>query len=264
MHRPSRDTLISYIIGAALIVPMILPVLDNIEEGRRLLEVGALSARDRLRPNGLGPVSGLMLYVFATPIAITLSRTLRTKLVMIAGLVVLSLAVSSITTTIEQGDVVLGLSAAWLTLATVAAIALLAWRHHAHGEAAMRKRAEDLVAIVRDEVDQSRVSSADQVAAQVAATQDDDFRDVDLAEKMALAAIWQSAVDGGFKTFDRRVLRALASVRSDMSGNASVDPHGLGLAVLDRIVDRARRHLRQDRPRHGNTAGYGTPQAGGR
>ncbi|MQX35423.1 hypothetical protein [Roseospira navarrensis] len=240
MPTPSRDTLIAYAVAIAFVIPMILPVLDNIEEGQRLVREGLLTPRDRLRPTGLGPVSGLMVYVFSTPIAIALSRTLGMKLAMVVGLLMLALAVSFITGVLERGDVTLGLSLAWLALAAVVLIGAWAWQRQRRRMRAMRAHADALAGLVREELGAVRGSALGTLAREA----DGDSRIGDLVERMTLAAIWQASAEGPPETFRQRVLAGLAEAREDLVGNAAVDPHGQALAMMDRIIGRVRQRLR--------------------
>jgi len=242
VRKPSRDTLIAYAIGAAIAVPMLLPVLDNIEDGRRLLETGILTARERLHPMGLGPVSGLMVYVLAAPIVIVLGRSLGAKLALILGLVTLSLAISQITTNLEKDRIVLGLSQAWLTLAAVVVIGRLAWYRNSQRRKAMEQRANALAELVRTVVAHSQASAIEPLTRE----QTGNRQDSALVEKMALGVIWQSAVEGPPQTFNQRVVKGLAGMRRDMIGNVAIDPSGFGLALIDQIVEKVRLHLNME------------------
>lgn len=231
-------TLTAFGVGALVALPLGLPVLDNMEEGRRLVELGLLSPQDRLRPVGMGPVSGLMLYLFAAPVLITLVTGLWRKLMAIGGAVVMALAVSSIATLFERGDSVLGVAAMAGTALSLAAVAMGLWwqrrRHRATvadlagrlGRAVMAVAADArTLALSHEEAGPGRAHLG-------RAT-------VDVVESLALNAIWQAASDGSPQTFRPRALRALRDIRRDLVDNRPLDPEGRGVALMDRILARA-------------------------
>jgi hypothetical protein len=237
----SRHNLIAYAVGAVIVVPLVLPVLDNIEEGRRLVAEGVLTAQDRLRPTGLGPVSGLMVFVFATPIAIHLARTLGSKLMAVFGLALLALLVSLITGILEQGDLILGLSMAWLTLAGLVAGGVWGWRRSQRQRRQVRKLAEALTAAAREAAAESGTSAVEALAGDLRG----DRRTTDLVEKMVLGAIWESSAEGPPETFPRRLMATLGEVRGEIAGSVALDPDGRGLILADRMMARIEHRLRR-------------------
>ncbi|MBB4284837.1 hypothetical protein [Roseospira goensis] len=253
MRARTWKNLVAYGVGAALVAPMVVPVLENIEAGRRLLELGLLTPQDRLRPQGLGPVSGLMLYVFSTPILVAIADTLRGKMAAIAGMLGLSLLLSYITTVFERGETMLGLSLTWLSLAGLGILALLAWWRHRSRKAAVTRLAQSIAGIARDVAEAARRRP-------VAALTDEPEKAagvVDVVETMVLSAIWQASVSGAPATFDRRLLRDLSDIRRDLVLNGTLDPAGQGLAMMDHLLTRVRHRLRLAQ----RTRGARPPQA---
>lgn len=241
VRRSSRDTLLAYALGLAVLVPLTLPVLDNMEEGRRLVAEGVLTAKDRLRPTGLGPVSGLMVYVFSAPVAVHLSRTLASKLASVLGLALLALLTSLITGILERGEIMLGLSMAWLTAAALVGGGLWLWRGAARRRKEVQALADSLAAEVKEVVAETRGSALGELAHDSRESR----QSTEMIERMVMGAIWQSSAEGPPETFRARLLMALGDVRADITGNPAIDPDGQALMLADRIVDRIQRRLRR-------------------
>lgn len=235
MRETDWKTILAYAIGAVIILPMLLPVLDNIREGQRLIELGLLSAEDRLRPVGLGPVSGLMVYLFATPVVVAMARTFWGKLAGLAGMVAVSQVVSHVTSVFERGDIALGLGLVALS-GTAGFVAYWVLRRRQRQRTAVMEQAARALSV--------RVGAAARKARGVAwsdttATGSDAPNDssvIDVVEKMVLGAIWQAVKGGPADTFERRVRRGLIEIRRDLEGNPLLDPTGKGRAMVDHVL----------------------------
>lgn len=228
---------LAYGLGALVALPLLVPVLQNIEEGQRLVELGVLSPRDRLRPVGLGPVSGLMLYLIATPIMIALSRTFLRQLLVIAGMVALALTVSHVTSVFERGDQALGLLLTLLSGAALVGLGgALRWRRHQRRQRRMAS-ARALGLLTREAAARSRAVANSHGAVEAVA----------VVERMALAAIWEAAHADRHTPFTTQVMVALTDLRRDLARNRLLDPDGVGLAMMDRLLPVVRTRLEAER-----------------
>jgi len=227
MRATTRDTLLAYLIGGLLVLPMLIPVLNNIEEGKRMVELGILSPEDRLYPVGLGPVSGLMIYLFMTPVLVVLPRTLWGKMAVILAILGLAQIVSFITSVYERGETALGLSLTWLLLVVLCVAAVMAWWRQRTRQENARDKARLLARIATEATTGGPAA--------------------DTVQKMILGAIWQSSVEGSPDTMDQRLRHALMSIRDDLADNPALDPHGHGMEMLDRFLTKASPHLKRPR-----------------
>jgi hypothetical protein len=231
MRVTTRNTLLAYLVGGLIILPMLIPVLNNIEEGKRMVELGILSPSDRLHPVGLGPVSGLMIYLFMTPVLVALPRTLWGKMAVIMAMLALSQIVSFIMSVYERGETALGLSLTWFLLVVLCVAAVMAWRHQRTRQEDAQEKARVLARIARETA--SGGSTAETV------------------QKLILGAIWQSSVEESPDTLDHQLRQALVSIRSDLADNPSLDPEGQGVRMVDRFLAKAEPHLKRSRPGRG-------------
>jgi len=223
-------TILSYLLGALVALPLLLPVLDNIEEGRRLVELGVLSPRDRLRPVGLGPVSGLMLYLIATPVLIGISRRFSSQLAVIAGMALLALTVSHLTSLFEQGRPLAGLGLSAMTVAAMAGLGGAIWWQRRTRRLHREHIAGILATVTRQVAADSQMVSA----------QDPHGDVVPMVERMVLSTLWEAAQGDREPPFETRVALAMADIRRDLARNRTLDPSGAGTAMMDRLLPRIR------------------------
>lgn len=226
-------TVLSYLLGALVALPLLLPVLENIEEGRRLVELGVLSPRDRLRPVGLGPVSGLMLYLIATPVLVGISRRFSSQLAVIAGMALLALTVSHLTSLFEQGRPLAGLGLSALTIAALVGLGGAIWWQR-RARRLHRERIAGMLATLTRQV---------AAASHVVSAQDPHGDVVAMVERMVLSALWEAAQGDREPPFETRVALAMADIRRDLARNRTLDPSGAGTAMMDRLLPRIRDSL---------------------
>ncbi len=230
-------TVLAYLLGLAVALPLLLPVLQNIEDGRRLVELGVLSPRDRLRPVGLGPVSGLMLYLFATPILIGLARHFIGKLATIAGMAVFAVSVSAVTSVFEQGRVLLGLGLSAMVVAALGGVGAALWWYRRTRRLRRTRIAASLARLTREVANTHRQGPSPDQGLDV----------VSMVERMALGALWEAAQGERDPPFDTRVAVAMADIRRDLARNRRLDPNGVGMAMMDSLLPRVRHRLAMER-----------------
>lgn len=231
------QTAAAYGLAALVALPLLVPVLNNIADGQRLIELGVLSPRDRLRPVGLGPVSGLMLYLIATPIMIALARTFLKQLLVIVGMVAVALTVSHVTSVFERGDTSLGLLLTVLGGAALFGLGgVQTWRKNQRRRRRMAS-ARALGLLTRETAERSRAVATSHGAAEA----------ISVAERMALAAIWEAVHADRFPPFPKQVMVSLTDLRRDLARNRLLDPDGTGLAMIDRLLPQVRARLEAER-----------------
>jgi|GEM_PF-3888046 len=260
MSRLAVINLIALALAAVLGLLLSVPVLDAVDRGQHLVDLGLASPRQRLHPDGFGPLSGLMLFVMIAPILIAVASSLSRKLGAVALAAAGALVLSHVTSLFEQGRVVA--ACGLLGLSALAAVAAAGWdqglrRSRRARVEVMARRAWTAVQEVTGVPLASSSKEPDTAAMQRldpgmelgpvlgpepdATHQGDSLGDRSLAEAarlvqpMVLEVIWQARLSGHPEAFLRSMRRGLVRLERLLDGNRALDPDGRGLLLLDRI-----------------------------
>lgn len=235
MSHHAVNNLIALALAVIVALALSIPVFDSMDRAQRLIDLGISSPRDRLHPDGLGPVCGVMLFVLAAPVLIATASTLRGKLGAVLFATGAALALSRITTLFEAGHTLAAWSLVAAAIVTIAAIIGLerqaVLRRQRHMEAMARRIAvlihEAAIAGTGAGRDGDRVVEPGPRAAVPR-----------MVRSMAMAVVWQATVSDRPETFERLVRRGLADLRRDLDRNRTLDPDGRGQVMLDRVLRR--------------------------
>ncbi len=235
MSHHAMSNLIALALAVIVALALSIPVFDAMDRAQRLIDLGISSPRDRLHPDGLGPVCGVMLFVLAAPVLIATASTLRGKLGAVLFATGAALALARITTLFEAGQTAAAWSLVAAAIVTVAAIVGLERQAVLRRQRHMEAMAQRIAVLIHEAaiVGSGAEGDGDQgtgLAPRAATPR--------MVRSMAMAVVWQATVSGRPETFERLVRRGLAELRRDLDRNRTLDPDGRGQRMLDRVLRR--------------------------
>ncbi len=214
---------------------------------------------------GLGPLSGLMLFVMSAPMIIMAAPGLAMKLIGVVGGFVISGCVAFVGVMIDNGDTV-GASLLGL-LAVIALFALFSQggRMARSRELATRRLATGTVKVIDGTTRQLRrklgggsMGSSDDDApasrrrlsqAEVEELTDPNssFNMAGMVDRLVLGVVWQAASHKDPQVFAEEVIQGLSEIAIDLENNKVTDPGGHAARAARLYLSRVKAHLNRVR-----------------
>ncbi|MBB4266000.1 hypothetical protein [Roseospira visakhapatnamensis] len=257
MSRNAWNNLAALFLTVIVALVLSVPVFDAMERGQRLVDLGLSSPRDRLHPDGLGPLSGLMMFVLAAPLLIAVARSLTQKLGVVLLAAGAALTLSRITTLFEQGHMTM----AWTLVGVVVAAVMAAVGVDRLEARRRRHRVEALTRRVVAVIDEAAVAlgAADDAGGDRTSEPSRRAAAAHVAQSLALGVVWQARIGGRPEVFEREVRQGLADIRRDLARNRILDPDGVGRELIDHVRRRLGDLFETPDP---DAPGSGTPDPG--
>jgi len=238
MSERTWSNLIALAVAIIVATALWIPVMHAIEEGQRLIAAGTLSPLERLHPEAVGPLSGMMVFVLAVPILITIAPTLIRKVTAVGLAAGGALVLSGIASAFQSGDTLRG----WMMLAgaTVGIVVFSRLERHGH-----RRRCEEVEVMARrlaSMIDEAATSLHGWPTRQgrpgESAPSPEHAEEPRMVRSLALGVVWQARVSDRPEAFEGAVRRGLARVRRDLEHSPMLDPSGNGRRLMNRIESR--------------------------
>ncbi|MCF8479283.1 MAG: hypothetical protein K9H25_02515 [Rhodospirillum sp.] len=197
---------------------------------------------------GLGPLSGLMMFVISAPIIITGAPTMLTKLVGVTIGFLTSAALSMVTVLTERGDTLAAIALTGVSLLVLIGVFGQHGRMARSQALATQRLVTESVQIVSAQTHKIRGGRAAPTGESDLSPDRGELTDPTsafhmsaLIDRLVIGVIWQASAHKNPRIFRDLVLEGLEEIRADFANNKVTDPQGtatkaasLYLARLDR------------------------------
>jgi hypothetical protein len=214
---------------------------------------------------GLGPLSGLMLFVISAPIIITGAPTLVTKVVGVAIGFLTSAALSAVSVLAERGETLAAIALGGAALLTLVAIFGQQGRMAKSRAMATQRLVTETVQVVSGVT--RRVRGGRTAASGAAQNADTDqtsarregpdrreltdptsaFHMSAFIDQLVMGLIWQAAAQKDPRIFRDQMLEGLEEIRDNFADNTVTDPQGSATKVAGLYLASLKRHFASTR-----------------
>ncbi|GEO81998.1 hypothetical protein [Pararhodospirillum oryzae] len=209
-----------------------IPVYDEIQHviARASQTEGMIiNPLDSLGFYGVGPLSGLTLFVVTAPLTISVAPTLLTKIIGVGGAFLGSAGMSAVMVLAGRGQTVGAALLGIVALLILVALFAQQGRMQRAKTLATERLRRDVVRLITGitRCHASPTPESDQAATPDVSVLANRRALSGLVERMALGVVWQAATNGDPWTFAQQVQDGLADLAQDFEGNRRADPEGI-------------------------------------
>ncbi|WP_413204709.1 hypothetical protein [Rhodospirillum sp. A1_3_36] len=202
---------------------------------------------------GLGPLSGLMLFVISAPIIITGAPTLLTKLVGVTIGFLVSAALSMVAVLTERGETLAAVTLGGISLLILVAVFGQRGRMARSRALATQRLVAETVHIISQVTRKSRSGETSQTPLSGDSDQPPGREDLTdptstfhmtaFVDRLVMGLIWQASAQKDPRIFRDLMLDGLKEIRDNFADNRITDPQGSATKIASLYLDRLDRHF---------------------